>query len=83
MVLNAETHPKNVSPIFRGLRLSLGHLVSKSLKALCLSSKMVHQHLPYLLSFKDYKVQLIFSIGILEGVKGLISQAEYNGPKQR
>ena len=58
-------------------------LANKALKVLCLSSKMVHQHLPYLLSFKDYKVQLIFSIGILEGVKGLISQAEYNGPKQR
>ena len=35
---------------FRGLRLSLGHFVNKSLKALCLSSKMVYQHLLYTLS---------------------------------
>ena len=35
--------------IFRGLRLSLGHLANKSLKALCLSSKIVYQHFFYLL----------------------------------
>ena len=39
---------------FRGLRLSLGHLANKSLKALCLSSKMVYQHLLYLLSLWTY-----------------------------
>ena len=39
---------------FRGLRLSLGHLANKSLKAMCLSSKMVYQHLLYLLSLWTY-----------------------------
>ena len=40
--------------IFCGLRLSLGHLANKSLKALCLSSKMVYQNFLYLLSLWIY-----------------------------
>ena len=43
--------------IFRGLRLSLGLLVildNKSLKDLCLSFKIVYEHLLYLLSLLTY-----------------------------
>ena len=68
-------------------------LANKPLKAMCLSFKMVYQQStsslpPFivdLLTFKVYpsKVQLIFSMGILEGVKWLISQEDYNGPKQQ
>ena len=65
-------------------------LVNKPLKAMCLSFKMVYQHHLYLLSLWAYWHLRItqgptrfFSMGILEGVKWKISQADYNGPKQQ
>ena len=45
-------HSENV--IFQELRVSLVILVNKPLKALCLSFKMVYQHLLYLLSLWTY-----------------------------
>ena len=62
------------------------------LRALCLSSKMVYQYLPYSLSlwtlsiistFKFYPRPNSFSMGISEGVKRAMSQADYNGPTQQ
>ena len=87
-----EPPPKNVflleNVIFRGLMLSIGHLVNKSLKALCLSFKMVYQHLLFLLSFwtnRHFKITQgptrFFSIRILGGVKRQTSRAAYNVPE--
>ena len=64
-------------------------LVDKPLKALCLSFKMVYQHLLYLLSLWTYWHLKItqgptrFSMGILEGAKRQTSRAAYNGPEQQ
>ena len=40
--------------IFQGLRLSLGDFGQQAPKSLCLSFKMVYQHLLYLLSLWTY-----------------------------
>ena len=59
------------------------------MKALCLSFKMVYQHLLYLLSLWTYRHFKItqgptrFSMGILGGVKRQTSRAGYNGQKQQ
>ena len=74
--------------IFLGLRLSLGHFgqqvpespVSQLQNGVSTSS--LPPFIVDLLTFKVYpRSNSFFSMGILEGVKWLISQADYNGPK--
>ena len=74
---------------FGGLGFPSAILVNKPLKALCLSFKMVYQHLIYLLSlwtYRHFKItqgQTRFFNGILGGVKRQTSRVAFNGPRQQ
>ena len=74
---------------FGGFGFPSAILVNKPLKALCLSFKMVYQHLIYLLSlwtYRHFKItqgQTRFFNGILGGVKRQTSRVAFNGPRQQ
>ena len=70
--------------IFRELRLSLGHFGQQVPESpgSQLQSGVSRAPLPPFIVDLLIKVKFIFSMGTLEGFKWLISQADYNGPKQ-
>ena len=93
MILNAGTPSKKCffqkMWFFGDLGFPSAILVNKPQKAICLSSKMVYQHLLYLLSLWAYWHLKItqgptrFFNGILGGCKRQTLRADYNGPKQQ